>query len=837
MQNIVVVESPAKAKTINKYLGKDYDVIASFGHVRDLPSKDGSVNPDDNFDMKWEVSQGSEKHIKEIIKRVKQAETLYLATDPDREGEAISWHIQKVLEEKKALKTVGVHRVTFNEITKKAVKEAIENPRHINDELVEAYLARRALDYLVGFTLSPILWRRLPGSKSAGRVQSVALRLITEREDEIEKFISQEYWSITGNFKNSEDKKYSARLTHYNDQKLEKFDIANETQVTDIVNLLQKFSYKIDQVKPKKTKRNPYPPFTTSTLQQEASRKLRFSATRTMRLAQQLYEGISIGNETVGLITYMRTDSIHLSQEAINSSRQLIGKEFGPNYLPKSPRKYQNKTKNAQEAHEAIRPTDPSKLPQNIKSYLDPDQFKLYELIWKRTIASQMESALFDQLTVDIVSDDKKHTFRATGSVLAFDGFLKLYQESNDDSDDNKDEFDKRLPKIQEGENANLITIEPKQHFTEPPPRYSEASLVKKLEELGIGRPSTYASIIQVLQNRDYVVLEKRRFFPQERGRLVISFLKNFFLKYVQYDFTASLEDELDNISNGQANWLDILRKFWDKFKLTVDETKNLKPEEVLEAIEKDMAAHLFTSDDPSVDMRKCTECADGRLGLKIGRFGSFIGCSNYPECRYTKQITENKLDQDETSEAPKDKELGIDPETKLPILLKKGPYGFYIQLGEKQDNNEKPKRTSIPKDINMDNLDLSMAVKLLSLPRELGKHPETGEMISAGLGRYGPYLKHGSKFKSLQTTEDALTIGMNRAVDVLSQTAVKSDAKELGKHPEDDKPVTVQSGRYGPYVKHGKVNAPLPKTSTVETVTLEEAIELLEKRKAKKKS
>ncbi|UUX50923.1 type I DNA topoisomerase [Nisaea acidiphila] len=832
---VVVVESPAKAKTINKYLGSDYKVLASYGHIRDLPSKDGSVDPEADFAMIWEAQPRAEKQIKEIASAVKGAESLYLATDPDREGEAISWHVQNVLSDRKALKGVDVKRVVFNEITKRAVLDAIDNPRDLDQDLVDAYLARRALDYLVGFTLSPVLWRKLPGSRSAGRVQSVALRLICEREAEIEAFRSDEYWTIDATFRTKERKNFVARLTHLDGEKLEKLSIGTEAAAKAAVERLEGGSYTVRSLEKKQTKRNPYPPFTTSTLQQEASRKLGFGASRTMQLAQKLYEGIDLGGETVGLITYMRTDGVQLSQEAVFAIRDDIGKNFGDRYLPNSPRMYKNKAKNAQEAHEAIRPTDVRRHPKQMAAHLDKDMARLYELIWKRSVACQMASAELDQTTAIIGAADKRAELRATGSIITFDGFLKLYQETRDDPAQDGDEDGKLLPAMAEGEALAHDKTEPEQHFTQPPPRYSEASLVKKLEELGIGRPSTYASILQVLQDRNYVRLDKRRFIPEDRGRLVTTFLSNFFTRYVQYNFTAEMEDALDNIAEGTIAWKKVLQDFWQAFHAAVDNTKDLKISDVLNALDEELGPHFFPVDENGESVRACPTCSNGRLGLKLGKFGAFIGCSNYPECKYTRQMTQaGDGSEDGTADlANGPKILGQDPATGLDVSLRKGPYGTYVQLGEKTDDNPKPKRASLTKGMNPAEVTLETALSLLALPREVGPDPESGEIILAGIGRYGPYLKIGSTYISIPAGDDVLTIGINRAVDLIANNPKKKNpAKALGDY--EGKPITVGAGRFGPYVKHQKIYATIPKSMVPEEVTLEQAIELI-KAKAEK--
>ena len=858
--NVVIVESPAKAKTINKYLGSDYTVVASFGHVRDLPARDGSVRPDEDFAMDWELGDRSKRHIDEIAKAVKNADRVYLATDPDREGEAIAWHLSELLREKRLIDDSKVQRITFNEITKSAVKAALEAPRDVSRELVDAYLARRALDYLVGFTLSPVLWRKLPGSRSAGRVQSVALRLICERESEIEIFKPQEYWTIDVGFATPGGAAFTAQLTQLDGKRLDKFALPTREAAEAAVARIRPQAFKVATVERKQSRRNPSPPFTTSTLQQEASRKLGFGATRTMRTAQKLYEGVDIGGETVGLITYMRTDGVSLSQEAIEGARSLIGSHWGKQYVPDQPRVYKTAAKNAQEAHEAIRPTDLFRRPETVAAYLENDELRLYELIWKRTLASQMESAVLDQVAVDIASPSKDVVLRATGSVVVFDGFLKVYQEDRDDDAADGDQQDRRLPAMEQGDDLSRGDIAPEQHFTQPPPRYTEASLVKKLEELGIGRPSTYASILQVLQDRNYVRLDKRRFIPEDRGRLVTAFLKNFFNRYVEYNFTADLENQLDDISGGRIDWKTVLRDFWRAFHTAVDGTKDLTITQVLTTLDEELGAHFFpaNTNGPGHDPRVCPVCSQGRLGLKLGKMGAFIGCSRYPECRYTRPLAVANDENGEAQEGPR--ELGVDPETSLPVTVRRGPYGAYIQLGpapapaappvaeeEPADGKKKgkkkakpeepkPKRVSLPKGMAAADVDLDTALRLLALPRAVGKHPETGEEISAGIGRFGPYLKHGSVYKSLTPDDDVLTIGINRAVDLLAGAAKKASApaKTLGDHPKTGKPITTGSGRFGPYIKHGSTYASIPKGTDPEGVTLEQALELLEAKAAK---
>lgn len=825
--NVVIVESPAKAKTINKYLGKDYTVLASFGHVRDLPPKDGSVRPDEDFAMDWDTDSRSEKHIREIVQAVKGAQRVFLASDPDREGEAIAWHVLEELGRRRALKGVEVKRVTFNAITKTAVTDAMNNPRDIDQPLVDAYMARRALDYLVGFTLSPVLWRKLPGSRSAGRVQSVALRLICERESEIEIFRSEEYWTITADMRSAMDKPFAARLTHLDGQKLEKFSLPDNTAAQKALQAVTAGVFTVSSIERKQAKRHPAPPFTTSTLQQEAARKLYFSATRTMQTAQRLYEGVAIRGETVGLITYMRTDGVSVAPEAIHDIRTLIEQGWGSKLVPASARVYKTKQKNAQEAHEAIRPTNIFLRPADVRDSLDQDQFKLYELIWKRTVASQMESALLDQTGVDLSTPDRKTILRANGSVVVFEGFLVLYREDLDDTSQDEDDSGRILPPLHEGEKVSLSEAGSNQHFTQPPPRYSEASLVKRMEELGIGRPSTYASILHVLQDRNYVKLESRKFLPEDRGRIVTAFLESFFRRYVEYNFTADLENQLDEISAGLADWKEVLRNFWKDFNQAVSGTQNLRISEVLDALDADLGAHLFPETGDNTTPRTCPSCKSGRLSLKLGKTGAFIGCSGYPECRYTRPLGGGADD------AATDRELGTDPDTGQIVTVRKGPYGWYTQLGEATGEGKektKPKRAGLPKDIDPQTLDLERALSLLSLPRTVGLHPETGLPILAGIGRFGPYIVHDRKYVNLRE-DNVLDIGINRAVDLLASAkarAPKATGKELGQHPDDGKAVQLLAGRYGPYVEHGTVRANIPKGTEPETVTLEQALEWL---------
>ena len=821
---LVVVESPAKAKTINKYLGSDYHVIASYGHIRDLPSKDGSVKPDNDFAMAWQVSDGASPRISELKKYVKKADKLILATDPDREGEAISWHLVEVLKEQNLLSKVDLERVVFNEITKSAILRAMENPRQLDGDLVDAYLARRALDYLVGFGISPILWRKLPGARSAGRVQSVALRLIVERESQIERFISDEFWDIEGHFSSSKSAQLKAKLTHLNGEKLGKLSLGSEEAAQQAVTAVQQASWTVDDVKTKRVQRHPAPPFTTSTLQQEASRKLGFSATRTMQIAQKLYEGLNIGSEVTGLITYMRTDGVQMSMEAIHALRHQIGDQYGADYLPEKPRFYKSKAANSQEAHEAVRPTDFKRTPQKMRAFLDNDQYRLYELIWKRAMASQFASAQLDQTTIELASQDNAHVMRATGTVIIFDGFLNLYSESKDDEAD-KDPASIILPRLDVGEAMTLQKAVPEQHFTQPPPRYTDASLVKELEAKGIGRPSTYASILQLLEKRGYVSKDRNRFFTEHRGRLTSSFLERFFDRYVEYDFTAGLENKLDEISAGTLPYKALLAEFWIDFKSALDETSELRITDVLDHLDADLEQVFFTPDENGEIVRKCQKCADGRLGLKLGKFGAFIGCSNYPECNYTRQIGQN----DNGDEAALDEKLLGQNQNGLDVFLRKGPYGFYVQAGALDE--KKPKRSSLPKEKNPADIDLEYALGLLALPRDVGAHPETGDMIQSAIGRFGPYLKYQGKFASLPKDEDVLEIGINRAVDILADAAKKA-GRSLGDHP-DGGTVELKKGRFGPYIEHNKLRAPVPRGTDMETITLEMGLEWLAKKAA----
>ena len=834
MSDVVVVESPAKAKTINRYLGGGYTVLASFGHVRDLPPKDGSVRPDQEFAMDWESDARGDKQVGAIAKALKGAKTLYLATDPDREGEAISWHVKAMLGEKNALKGVTVHRITFNEITRNAIRYAVAHPRDLDQPLIEAYMARRALDYLVGFTLSPVLWRKLPGSRSAGRVQSVALRLICDREAEIEVFKAREYWTIEALFLTPGGAPFTARLTHLNGKRLDQFDLNNETLALAAKAAVEAGTFTVGSVERRRVKRNPPPPFTTSTLQQEASRKLGFGAQQTMRLAQGLYEGVDIDGETTGLITYMRTDGVQMAGEAIASIRDHVGSAFGTNYLPAAPREYTSKAKNAQEAHEAIRPTDVSRTPDQIVHGLNHDQRRLYELIWKRAVASQMQSAELDQVSVDVV-DGKGVKLRANGSIVAFDGFLKLYREDTDDKAEGDEDDNRMLPPMSERDPLKRQKVDASQHFTQPPPRYSEASLVKKMEELGIGRPSTYASILSVLQDRNYVKLDKRRFVPEDRGRLVTAFLVSFFEHYVDTGFTAGLEEKLDEISAGQLDWRTVMHAFWDEFSKAVEQTRDLKISDVISALDQDLGPHFFPAREDGSDPRVCAACGNGRLGLKLGRYGSFIGCSNYPACQYTRRLAINGGEEGGETLKEGMRSLGHDPETGEEITVRRGPYGLYVQRGENsEDKKVRPKRTSLTRGMDGESLTLDQALGLLALPREIGPHPETKEKIEAGIGRFGPYVKMGAVFGSLDKDDDVLALGLNRAVDLLAKKL--ASVRTIGPHPADKDLVSVRKGRFGPYVQHGKTVANLPRGVAMDDITLDEAVALLaEKGKALK--
>ncbi|ETX30979.1 type I DNA topoisomerase [Roseivivax isoporae] len=853
---VVVVESPAKAKTINKFLGSDYVVLASYGHVRDLPAKDGSVDPDNGFDMTWEVGNDSKKHVKAIADALKDDNALILATDPDREGEAISWHLREALTKRKSIrKDTDVRRVTFNAITKASVTEAMKNPRDIDAPLVEAYLARRALDYLVGFNLSPVLWRKLPGARSAGRVQSVCLRLIVEREMEIEAFRPREYWSVKALLTTPRGQDFEARLVTLAGKKLDRYDLENETQAEMAVQAVASRTLKVTSVEAKPANRNPSAPFMTSTLQQEASRKFGMGAKQCMAAAQRLYEA--------GHITYMRTDGIDMAPEAVHAARDAIASRFGKEYVPSSPRMYKNKAKNAQEAHECIRPTDMEADAQALK-LTDADQRRLYDLIWKRTLACQMEAARLERTTVEIGAPDGQVGLRATGQVVLFDGFMRVYEEGRDDAGDGDD--DSRLPQIMEGEAARFAAaglraefdkaagteggsgettrngaallaardaVLALQHHTQPPPRYTEATLVKKMEELGIGRPSTYASVLSTIQDREYVRKDKNRLIPEDKGRIVTIFLLNFFKRYVEYDFTAALEDELDDVSAGQMDYKELLRKFWRDFSAAIAETSELRIAEVLDVLDDALAPQLYPPREDGTDPRTCPLCGQGSLHLKTSRSGGFVGCSRYPECRYTRPLG------GDAAEA-QDRVLGHDNGDE--ITLRSGRFGPYVQRGEPTEEQPKPPRASLPKGWAADAMDLEKALTLLSLPRIVGTHPEDGEPIEAGIGRYGPFVKHNRLYANLKEVDEVFEIGINRAVDLLAEKAAKrgggrgavAPLKELGEHPSEGGPVNVMEGRYGPYVKWGKVNATLPKGTEPAQVTLEMAVELIAEKASK---
>ncbi len=841
--NLVIVESPAKAKTINKYLGKDYKVLASYGHIRDLPSKNGSVDPENNFRMLWEIDAFSKKYLKEITDAAADSNKIILATDPDREGEAIAWHVKEVLDQKKLLKDKKIERVVFNEITKKAVTKGIENPRDIEPQLVDAYMARRALDYLVGFNISPILWTKLPGSKSAGRVQSVALKLISEREHEIELFIPKEYWTISLNFKNNDSKEISSKLISYNSVKVEKFSFPNKETVDDAINKINSKEYFISDITSQVYKKNPTAPFTTSTMQQVASGKCSFGASRTMQIAQRLYQGVDIEGESVGLITYMRTDGTQISNEAISSFRDYISSNYGKKYLPETQNNYSGKkAKNAQEAHEAIRPTDITRSPSDVKKYVNSDQFKLYDLIWKKALASQMQSAEYDRNTIILSSRDESIKFRASGSVLKFDGFLKLYE-----GIDNKDDADKILPEVKNKETVNIDKIVEAQHFTEPPPRYSEASLVKKLEELGIGRPSTYASIISVLSTRNYVDLINKRFHPTDRGKLLAAFLEKLFSKYVDYNFTADLEDQLDEITSGKIKWLGVLEKFWKDFNENVQSVKGKRTREVLDLLNESLGELIFdTTQDGKID-RKCPLCSIGELSLKNSfKGGAFIGCSNYPECKFTRPLSKSKAAESNALSEPK--LIGLNSNGKE-IILKSGRFGPYLQYelleeentikkikSKKKTENKNIKNVSIPKGISIHSIDLDKAKFLCSLPKILGQHPDSGKDISLNSGRFGPYLKCENKSARIESAEDIFSIGLNRAVDMIADAKPgrisSSEIKHLGEHPDDKKPVRVMKGKFGPYIKYKSLNATIPEEKNPNEINMNDALILIEKRK-----
>ncbi|MFC7498135.1 type I DNA topoisomerase [Enterovirga sp. GCM10030262] len=813
---LVVVESPAKAKTIEKYLGSGYRVLASYGHVRDLPPKDGSVDPDNGFAMEWENYADKARQLKAITDEAKKSDTLILATDPDREGEAISWHVQEVLQKRKAL-PAHVERVTFNAITKSAVTDAMAKPRQLDEDLIDAYRARRALDYLVGFTLSPVLWRKLPGAKSAGRVQSVALRLIVDREREIELFKAQEYWSVSATME-ADGTEFLARLVRYKGDKIDRLTIGDEGTAMAAKAAVEAGRFTVSSVETKPLTRNPPPPFTTSTLQQEAARKLGFSASHTMRVAQQLYED--------GSITYMRTDGVDMAPEAISAARKAVANRYDAGYVPDKPRVYTTKAKNAQEAHEAIRPTDFGRDRAG-----SGDHGRLYDLVFKRALASQMASARLERTTVEMTDGTGQNALRATGQVVLFPGFLALYEEGRDDE---QDEDSRRLPRLREGDAPARKSVHAEQHFTQPPPRYSEASMVKKMEELGIGRPSTYASVLQTLKDRDYVTLDKNRFFPAESGRLLTAFLERFFERYVSYDFTAGLEDSLDEISGGREQWQKVLEAFWKDFKPKTVEIMEQQPSAITAALNEFLAPYLFPEKEDGSDPRLCPACGEGQLALRGGRFGAFVACSNYPECKFTRRFGQGGTEEAGADAGPEI--LGQHPETGQDVVRKTGRFGPYVEMGE----GKEAKRGSIPKDAG--ELDLDLAVKLLSLPRTIGAHPESGKPITASIGRYGPYLAHDGKYARLGSTAEVFETGMNAAVAKLADAAnakgarggAREPLKVLGAHPRTELEIKLMEGRYGAYVTDGTTNATLPKTIALEAITLEEAAQLIDDRAAK---
>ena len=844
LMNLVIVESPAKAKTINKYLGKDYLVLASYGHIRDLPSKNGSVDPEKNFEMQWEIDSFSKKYLKEITDAVDVSDKIILATDPDREGEAIAWHVKEYLSLKKKLKGKILERVVFNEITKNAILKAIENPRQIDIPLVEAYLARRALDYLVGFNISPILWTKLPGSKSAGRVQSVALKLITEREHEIELFKPEEYWTLSSEFTNLDNKNILSKLSLYEGEKIERFTFKNKAEINKAIEIINKSKFTVKDINSKVHKRNPLAPFTTSTLQQTASGKFGFGASRTMQIAQRLYQGIDIEGETTGLITYMRTDGTQISQEAISEFRELIKGEYGKEYLPETINTYEGKkAKNAQEAHEAIRPTNINRKPNDIKKYVNADQFKLYELIWSRALSSQMNPAEFYRNSIIISSTDGKINFRANGSIVKFDGFLKVYEVPDTD-----DDIKNILPECKVGENVNILKLNDEQHFTDPPPRYSEASLVKKMEELGIGRPSTYASIISVLSTRNYVEQINKRFHPTDRGKLISAFLEKLFTKYVDYNFTADLENQLDDITSGNVKWDKVLENFWKDFYANVTSVKEKRTREVLDLLNESLGELIFDIDKNNHIDRKCKICSDGILSLKNSfRGGAFIGCSNYPECKFTRPLSKSKAAAQSNLSEPKligQNQFGKD------IFLKNGRFGPYLQYekeieanteikkkkGRKKILDNNVKNVSIPKGLNIDDVNLDKANFLCSLPRTLGQNPETGKDIILNVGRFGPYLKSENKSARIENVDEIFSIGLNRAITLIAEAKPgrmsSSVIKDLGEHPEDKKPVKIMKGQYGPYIKYKSLNATIPEEKDPSEITMDDALILIEKRR-----
>ena len=834
---LVLVESPAKAKTINKYLGSDYDVMATIGHIRNLPNKNG-VDPEENFSMQWELLERSNKFLKEIKKSLKSANKLILATDPDREGEAISWHVLELLNEKKIKINIPIERVVFHEITKMSVLDAIDNPRELDQELINASLARNALDYLIGFKLSPVLWQKLPGAKSAGRVQSVALRLICEREFDIQSFIPQEYWTIESELQKDSKEKFKARLIIWKGDKLEKLSLNNEQSAKEAIKSIENSDLEVVKNEEKKEFRNPRAPFTTSTLQQEASRKLSFSASRTMRAAQKLYEGLNIGSEVTGLITYMRTDSVQLSKDSITDLRKMITNEYGDSYCPEKLKIYKSKVANAQEAHEAIRPTDVKRMPKTVKAYLDDDCYKLYDLIWKRTVSSQMASAIINKTIIDVESINKTDiqnfvTLRANGSVIKFDGFLKIYNEGVDEK--NSSEMDDNIiPQVNINEKLIAEKNISEQHFTQPLPRYTDASIIKKLEELGIGRPSTYASILEKLQDRGYVFKDGSRYVADDIGRIVTSFLENYFEKYVEYSFTADLEKKLDLVSEGKLDWKILLKEFWEQFKVAIESTSEIQRTDVIQKIDLALENHFFNLNDNGKVDRVCPTCSNGSLSLKVGKFGSFIACSNYPECKYTRKLSENDSDElNGSSGFDGEKSFGFDPVTNDEVYLKKGPYGIYLQLG----NEKKPKRTSIPKLINIEDLNLEIALSLLKLPRDLGNPPGEDKPIYAGIGRFGPYLRFGTTYASLPHDNTVITIGLNHANDLIQEKLSKSPPIiNLGNHPDGGE-IEIKSGRFGSYLQYKKLRASIPKKQSLDDFTLEMGVTLInEKGKEPKK-
>ncbi|CAN1556829.1 TopA Topoisomerase IA [Rhabdaerophilaceae bacterium] len=835
MQNrVVIVESPSKAKTINKYLGRGYEVIASYGHIRDLPAKDGSVDPDADFAMIWELDARGSKQISAIAAAVRDADTVILATDPDREGEAISWHLLEALKSRRVLKGKTIQRVTFNAITKDSVAQAMAAPREIDQALVDAYLARRALDYLVGFQLSPVLWRKLPGARSAGRVQSVALRLVCDREAEIERFVTREYWTLVATLATAKGESFEARLVGADGNKITRLDVGTAVEAEEFRRALENARFAVTAVEAKPAKRHPFPPFTTSTLQMEASRKLGFAPAITMRLAQKLYEGVEIGGETTGLITYMRTDGVDIAPEARAQVRAFIAKGYDKAYLPDVPRTYTTKAKNAQEAHECIRPTDAFRVPKAVQPYVSPDEYALYELIWKRTIASQMESARLERTSVDIAASaaSRMLDLRATGQVVLFDGFLTLYTETIDDGED---EESGRLPAMAAGDPLAKKAISSTQHFTEPLPRFTEATLIKRMEELGIGRPSTYASTLATLRDREYVRIDKKRLVPEDKGRIVTAFLESFFQRYVEFDFTADLENDLDRISNAEIDWRAVLRAFWEHFKAAIDGAKERRTSEVLDGLNDHLGPAIFKDRGDGSNPRACPKCGSGLLSLKLGKLGPFVGCSNYPECRFTRPFAVAGGEGDNGTEtgASGNVTLGQDPESGLEVTIRDGRFGTYVQLGE----GEKPRRASLAKGMKAGDVDLATALRLLSLPREVGKDPTSGEPILAGIGRYGPYVQRGKTYANLDAADDVFTVGMNRAIDLIATKEAGGGRRfgrgtapagtVIGQHP-DGGDLTVRDGRYGAYVNWGTVNATIPKGADKDSLTIEAALGLI---------